>query len=30
MNTPEWSTVPAIIACVSLLAIITLMAVGAW
>jgi hypothetical protein len=32
MNTPdpEWSTVPAIIACTSLLALIVLMAVGAW
>jgi hypothetical protein len=27
---PEWSTAPAIIACASLLAIIVLMAVGAW
>jgi hypothetical protein len=30
MNTAEWYTVPVTVACVSVLAIIVLMAVGAW
>jgi hypothetical protein len=30
MNTPEWYTVPATIACVSVLAIVVLMVLGAW
>jgi hypothetical protein len=30
MNTPEWYTVSATIACVSVLAIVVLMALRAW
>jgi hypothetical protein len=30
MNTPEWYSVPAAIACVSTLTIVIMMAVGAW
>jgi hypothetical protein len=30
METPEWFAVPATIACVSVLAIVVLMVVGAW
>jgi hypothetical protein len=30
MNTPEWYTVPATIACISVLAIVVLMVLGAW
>jgi hypothetical protein len=30
MNTPEWFAVPATIACVSVLAIVVLMLLGAW
>lgn len=30
MNTPEWYTVPATIACVAAVAVIVLIVVGAW
>jgi hypothetical protein len=30
MNTPKWYTVPVTIACLSVLAIIALMFLGAW